>query len=696
MHFPLPILAVLPPALCGLLLSACNDGGAASADGKTSLQSTASSPIPGGLTRQPYLQLATPNSIRIVWRQREETQPVVKWGDSPTTLTRQVTLQDGILVRTTTAENGTSADAKPLHSAPAKTRQFEACLSGLEPDKKYYYGVFNGAKQLTPADETCYFRTLPVPGTERPAWMWVAGDGGTGGRIQAAVHTAMVDFTKQHNVALDMFLHVGDMAYQNGLDSEFQGRFFEMYGATLRNTVCWPAMGNHEGHTSKGFDGVGPFYDAYVTPTKGEAGGVPSGREAYYSFDFGKIHFIVLDSCRESFSKKGKFTPLGDAMLEWLKADLEKAKADWMIAYWHHPPYTKGSHDSDSQADYESIVMRGQFLPLLESAGVDLVLAGHSHIYERSMLVDGAYSTPTTAANVVIDDGDGDPAGDGAYKKSAGLNPHEGTVNIVTGNSGTSLKRMGTMPVMKRIILEHGSVLLNINGNTLNGLMLNKDGQRRDVFQIVKSGKLPARQKIAVPKPPPPMPQVKFVKADGSAGEDSPKKIALPYDPTKFTALISNESEWKYHLGSADASWAQPAYDDSRWPNGKAGFGYGDDDDTTEITMAGKHRSVALRKPFTLTGSENLQKLCLLVQYDDAFIAYLNGREVARSKNVSGTGATARVSKPHEAILGFEEFPLASAAGLLKPGRNVLAVVGFNDDIDSSDFSLHPALVLKN
>ena len=117
----------------------------------------------------------------------------------------------------------------------------------------------------------------------------------------------------------------------------------------------------------------------------------------------------------------------------------------------------------------------------MESAGVDLVFSGHSHIYERSMLLDGAYATPTVAENVVIDDGDGDPKGDGAYLKSAGLKPHEGFVAVVTGNAGTSLSRMGTIPFMKKIILEHGSVLINVQGESLQAVMLNSAGNVRQV-----------------------------------------------------------------------------------------------------------------------------------------------------------------------------------------------------------------------
>ena len=58
-------------------------------------------------------------------------------------------------------------------------------------------------------------------------------------------------------------------------------------------------------------------------------------------------------------------------MAQWLKADLEKTSADWLVAYWHHPPYTKGSHDSDKEQ--QLIEMREYIMPILESGGVDLV-----------------------------------------------------------------------------------------------------------------------------------------------------------------------------------------------------------------------------------------------------------------------------------------------------------------------------------
>ena len=296
-----------------------------------------------------------------------------------------------------------------------------------------------------------------------------------------AAYGAMRDFVRTGGRPPDAYLHLGDMAYEEGLDAEFEENFFDIYSELLRHTVVWPTMGNHEGATSSGVTQVGPYYDSYVVPTLAEAGGVPSGTEAYYSFDIAGAHFICLDSHDLDRSPAGE-------MALWLKDDLEMADAEWIIAFWHHPPYTKGTHDSDYEI--ELIEMREAILPILESGGVDLVLSGHSHIYERSMLIDGAYATPTVADGVVFDDGDGDPAGHGGYRKSAGLTPHGGTVALVAGNGEGSASTHRSCPVMRVVVTEVGSVILDIDGDVATGRMINSDGQVRDTFQLVKRGEI--------------------------------------------------------------------------------------------------------------------------------------------------------------------------------------------------------------
>ncbi|MEQ8849733.1 metallophosphoesterase [Botrimarina sp.] len=451
------------------------------------------------VTRGPYLQLATPESVTVVWRTDGPIDPVVRYGAAPDELdaaTRSVTVRVSADVAAESPEPyslekvlydepyARSADRRVGDrdpSTPAGTYQYEARIDGLSPGEVGYYAVCDGDRVLAGADAEHRFAASPAAGTPADLRLWVVGDSGNGSRDQHRVFEAMRAFAASSGRSPDAFIHVGDMAYGDGADVEFQRFFFDVYQPTLRNTVCWPTMGNHEGHTSRGVSQFGPYYDAYVLPTGGEAGGVASGTEAYYSFDLGKVHFVCLDSHDLDRSASG-------AMARWLQADLEMTHADWLIAFWHHPPYTKGSHDSDRER--QLIEMREHLMPLLEAGGVDLVLSGHSHIYERSMLIDGAYATPTVGEGVVLDDGDGRPDGDGPYRKSAGLEPHNGTVAIVAGHGGAGTSRKGTMPIMREIILENGSVILDLAGDTLDGVMIDQHGARRDHFQLVKRGRV--------------------------------------------------------------------------------------------------------------------------------------------------------------------------------------------------------------
>ena len=613
------------------------------------------------IERGPYLQLATENSIRIVWRTQKKITPIVRYGLTANDL-NMLCSGDSIDLRQT-EKSHQSTTTKPLFTAPKGTIQFEATVTKLQPDTRYHYAIYDGDKRLTPADQPFTFRTHPEPGTKRDAYIWVVGDSGTGDKNQKQVHQALIDFNKKNNLTLDLYLHVGDMAYTKGKDNEFQKNFFAIYQSTLRNTVCWPSMGNHEGATSNGKTGTGPYYDAYITPTKAEAGGVPSGNESYYSFDYGRIHFVVLNS--HDLDRRPAAT-----MAQWLREDLAKTspkKTDWIIAYWHHPPYTKGSHDSDKE--HQLIEMREHIMPILESNGVDLVLTGHSHIYERSMLMDGAYETPTVAENKILDDGDGDEKGDGAYQKSPGLPPNQGTVQIVTGHGGKKMKRRGYSPVMRRSLLQFGSTLINVKGSELRVSMLNANGKIADQFQIHK--KQPVQ----------------------------PTRIAKPWQPGTIKVgkpIIPKNALWKYHTFSHPAAnWIDPNFSVAQWKEGKAGFGYGDNDDTTQLAINGKFSSVYIRRDFTLANAGDAQDLWLSISYDDAFIVYINGKEALRSGVGKGNGADASKIESHEAEGKFELFHLAPSAKLFKTGKNVIAIEGHNTKVKSSDFTLHPTLLLK-
>jgi len=636
-------------------------------------------------TRQPYLQLATPHSIRIVWRTESAMTPVVRFGEKADKLDQSVA-GESVIVRRVASENGND-EAVPLHSAPKGTRQFEVIVDGLKSDTRYWYAIFDGKQRITPegdSGQSYFFRTHPKPDPdplvklltpESPLVFWVVGDSGTGGSNQMAVFDAMRDYAEKTKVDIDMYLHVGDMAYGSGTDAEFGERFFAIYEPLLRNTVCWPAMGNHEGKTSRGDTGVGPYYDAYICPTRAEAGGVASGQEAYYSFDHGPVHFVVLDSHDLDRSQDAP-------MAKWLKADLEQTQAEWLVAYWHHPPYTKGSHDSDLER--QLIEMHENYMPLLESAGVDLVLGGHSHIYERSMLIDGAYATPTTSENVILDDGDGDPKGDGAYRKSGGLTPNQGTIAVVAGNGGTGVRRKGTMPVMRSILTEHGSLLVTVEGDTMNGVMINKAGAERDAFSIVKRGTV-TPERIASPWQPsdaPVAPTMSHLDGEGM--------------PAESASLISQGDVWSYTSDpDGGADWYTRHFESTDWQSGKAGFGYGDNDDVTVLDdMRNHYTMLRIRHEFQLDEKQVAAGgFGLALRYDDGFIAYVNGREVLRVGVDIGAGNKARGVRSHEAGRKARFFPIPG--NQFRVGKNVIAIEGHNTSLGSSDFTLDPFLIQK-
>ena len=208
---------------------------------------------------------------------------------------------------------------------------------------------------------------------------------------------------------------LGDNAYESGLDVEYQNAVFDMYPQTLRQSVLWPTLGNHDGAAANSSLQSGPYYDMFTLPKNAEAGGSASGTEAYYSFDYGNIHFICLESFETSRAANS-------AMMTWLANDLAATSQEWVVAYFHHPPYSKGSHDSD--LDIEMREMRQNALPILEAGGVDLVLTGHSHSYERSFLIDGHYgSSSTFTQSMKKDGGSGREDGTGAYQKPGSTRP---------------------------------------------------------------------------------------------------------------------------------------------------------------------------------------------------------------------------------------------------------------------------------
>lgn len=402
------------------------------------------------VTRGPYLQNSSTTAISVRWRTSTATDSVVRYGTSGGSLTQSV-------------------------SDATSTTEHELRVTGLTQNATYYYSV--GSSSATLGSGTDYF-FVTAPSSAKPTRVWVLGDPGTGSSSQTAVRNAYYNFTGTRHT--DLWLMLGDNAYSDGTDAQYTSNLFNIYSAMLRKSVLWPTLGNHDGHSSSSSSQTGPYYASFTLPRNAEAGGVASGTEAYHSFNYGNIHFVNLNSYDISRSPTG-------AMLTWLQNDLAANTKDWLVAFFHHPPYSKGSHNSDSET--ELVEMRQNALPILESHGVDLVLAGHSHAYERSKLLDGHYGVSSTlTAAMVLDPGSGrEDTADGAYTKSGtGPVPNDGAIYAVAGASGQTSGGTLNHPAMYISLNVLGSMVLDVDGSRLDAKYIDNLGATRDYFTILK------------------------------------------------------------------------------------------------------------------------------------------------------------------------------------------------------------------
>jgi len=484
------------------------------------------------VVRGPYLQSGAATRVVVRWRTDLPTGSTVRFGPSgdvpggpptppvPGSLTLAV------------------EDSTP-------TIEHVVTLEGLAPNARYMYAVGYGSgaafEVLAGGDAVHFFDTAPAADVPRPVRAWIIGDSGTPGPTVEQVRDAYADFAQSGGIErhTDLWLMLGDNAYDTGSDADYQASVFDEFPGLLPNSVLWSTVGNHELYDA--VNQTWPYADLFTFPTAGQCGGTSSGSEKYYSFDYSNVHFVVVDS-----STYVPGTLAIGPMLAWLEADLEANTLPWVVALLHHPPYSKGGHDSDDPQDSNGrlIEMRQFVLPVLEAHDVDLVLCAHSHSYERSYLIHGHYgdSQSFSPAAHLIDGGDGRIDGDGAYQAQG-----DGTVYATVGCSSTlapgkaealgGLPGVPPHPTMYASLYTLGSAVLDVDGNRLDFRFLDHTGAVLDRFTIFDG---------APPAPP---------SADFAA---APQTVGIPAT-VSFQDLSQNgPTSWRWDFeddGGVD-SWA--------------------------------------------------------------------------------------------------------------------------------------------
>ncbi|MGN6440167.1 MAG: metallophosphoesterase [Agriterribacter sp.] len=421
------------------------------------------------LVRGPYLQAGTSTSMNVRWRTFTSEASRMRYGLSPGSLTMTV------------------------EELTPKT-EHDLKISGLTPATQYWYSIETGSTVLQ-GNADNFFYTLPTPGSTGLYRIAAFGDCGNNSTNQVNVRDALLYYLGSNN--LNAWILLGDNAYANGTDQQYSSGFFNLYqDRLLKQIPLYPAPGNHDYGSPTGALPANrnnvPYHRIFSLPVNGEAGGTASGNKAFYSFDIGNVHFLSLDSYgRETAENTRLYDTLGP-QVTWVKQDLENnTNKEWIVAYWHHPPYTMGSHNSDTEAELVNI--RTNFIKILERYGVDLIVCGHSHVYERTRLMKGHYGLEATfnAAdhNLSASNGmyDGTPGSCPYVKKTATGN--QGTVYVVSGSAGQRGGEVTGFPheamfYSNKIV--GGSLLLEVEGNRMDVKWVCADSTIRDSFTMMK------------------------------------------------------------------------------------------------------------------------------------------------------------------------------------------------------------------
>jgi 3',5'-cyclic AMP phosphodiesterase CpdA len=335
--------------------------------------------------------------------------------------------------RTVGAETRTYRDAK----SGTEVRVNHARITNLTPDTDYIYAaVHDGA---TPQLGTA--RTAP---RGRAAFRFTSfGDQSTP-TLKNLVGTSYTSDNRGSPAAGDMTAAVermaplfhlvnGDLCYANLAVDRIRtwSDWFESNSRSARYRPWMPAAGNHENELGNGPVGFGAYQTYFGVPDSGADGEL---RGLWYRFTVGSVRVISLNNDDICYQDGGNFYVRGysgGAQKRWLEGELASARGDrgidWVVVFMHQTAISTAN-----RANGADLGIRQDWLPLFDRYGVDLVLCGHEHHYERSYSVRGAAPTDTLTPQPVD-------------TRADVIDTSRGTVHLVIGGGGTSIPSNGLL-----------------------------------------------------------------------------------------------------------------------------------------------------------------------------------------------------------------------------------------------------------
>ena len=372
-------------------------------------------PVPEPFARIPYVQNVGLHEATILWMTPEEAVDSLRFRRSDASETWR-----------------TAPVSQRGHGVRA------ARLVGLPADTEVEYEVYGRETRSGPWT----FRTAPESGARDTLRVLLFGDSGWGSEAQIRLARRM------DRMSWDLAIHVGDIAYYDGSETDFTDRHFRVYSRMLTRTPFFPSVGNHDVRA----DG-GESYDRAFDWSEAVAG------TRFYSFRWNTVLFLALDTSSHTEDVQGLFAGRG-RQYAWLEQTLQAAQTDpsvkWIVVYGHHPPY---SHAVGISGHGPAYGIRSSLPPLFDRYDVDLMAAGHDHHYERTVAIR-----------------DRRPVPDGC-----------GSVYIIQGAGGASryARDVGSSPVSAFASREFSFTELMFVGDRLYGRTIGVDGATQDEFTIL-------------------------------------------------------------------------------------------------------------------------------------------------------------------------------------------------------------------
>jgi len=376
----------------------------------------AAATTPGVFNRQPYLQRLLADRVSVLWTAAQPGAGSVV-----------VLAPDG---SETAFSAGITAFQPSTTQMPAVYYQYQADITGLGAGTAYQYQVLLDG-QIAASDPVLNSFSTPAVGD----FSFLAfGDSGTDSPEQLALVQQMAAET-----GIAKVLHLGDLAYYAGMFSQFESNYFGPNAPLMSRLPFFATPGNHDYDTANG----AAFLAGHAAP----AGNVPAADQGrYYSYDWGDAHFVSVDSNLLA-------TDAATRMMNWLASDLAASGKYWKIVFLHHPPYPTGFHVGDPIC----VMVQQNVIPILESNGVQLVLSGHEHGYERSFPL--VANQPVNA---------GSPS----------------TTYVISGGGGGGLEAVGSLPQCALSVQAFNYLRLDVGEAKLTLKAMGLGGTVIDMFTL--------------------------------------------------------------------------------------------------------------------------------------------------------------------------------------------------------------------